>query len=36
VVAFWLLLALTLIVVGHLVGRGWTRDRWEGRPRRRP
>jgi Na+-transporting methylmalonyl-CoA/oxaloacetate decarboxylase gamma subunit len=36
VVAFWLLLALALIVVGRLVRRAWTRYRWEGRPRRRP
>jgi transposase len=36
VVAFWLLLALALIVVGRLIRRAWTHYRWEGRPRRRP
>jgi transposase len=36
VVEFWLLLALTLIVVGRLIRRAWTHYRWEGRPRRRP
>jgi hypothetical protein len=36
VVAFWLLLALALIVVGRLLRRAWTCYRWEGRPRRRP
>jgi hypothetical protein len=36
VVEFWLLLALTLIVVGRLIRRAWTDYRWEGRPRRRP
>jgi hypothetical protein len=36
VVEFWLLLALALIVVGRLIRRAWTTDRWEGRPRRRP
>ena len=33
VVAFWLLLALALIVVGRLLRRAWTCYRWEGRPR---
>jgi hypothetical protein len=36
VVELWLLLALTLIVVGRLIRRAWTDYRWEGRPRRRP
>ena len=36
VVAFCLLLALALIVVGRLLRRAWTCYRWEGRPRRRP
>jgi hypothetical protein len=36
VVAFWLLLALALIVVGRLLRRAWTDYRWKGRPRRRP
>jgi hypothetical protein len=36
VVEFWLLLALTLIVVGRLIRRAWTDYRWKGRPRRRP
>jgi transposase len=35
-VELWLLLALTLIVVGRLIRRAWTDYRWEGRPRRRP
>jgi transposase len=34
VVAFWLLLALALIVVGRLVPRAWTQYGWEGHPRR--
>ena len=36
VVAFWLLLALALIVVGRLLRGAWTCYCWEGRPRRRP
>ena len=36
VVAYWLLLALALIVVGRLLRRVWTCYRWDGRPRRRP
>jgi hypothetical protein len=36
VVEFWLLLALTLIVIGRLIRRAWTSHRWEGRPCRRP
>jgi hypothetical protein len=36
VVAFWLALALSVIVCGRLVRRTWTCYRWEGRPRRRP
>jgi hypothetical protein len=36
VVEFWLLLALTLIVVGRLIRRAWTHYRWEGRSRRHP
>jgi hypothetical protein len=36
VVESWLLLALTLIVIGRLIRRAWTSYRWEGRPCRRP
>jgi hypothetical protein len=33
---FWLTLVLAIIVVGRLVRRAWTHDRWDSRPRRRP
>jgi hypothetical protein len=35
-VEFWLALASAVIVLGRLLRRAWTQDRWEGRPRRRP
>ncbi|HEV2108535.1 MAG TPA: IS5 family transposase [Thermomicrobiales bacterium] len=36
VIAFWLAFSAVIIIVGRLVRQGWTRYRWEGRPRRRP
>jgi transposase len=36
VVAFWLTLAAVIIIVRRLLRDGWTRYRWNGRPRHRP
>ncbi len=36
VIAFWLACSAVLITVGRLVREGWTRYRWDGRPRRKP
>jgi len=36
VIAFWLTFSAVLITVGRLVREGWTRYRWEDRPRRKP
>ena len=36
VIAFWLACSAAIIVVGRLVREGWTRYRWDTRPRRRP
>ena len=36
VVAFWIALSSVIIIVGRLVREGWTRYRWDSRPRRRP
>lgn len=36
VIAFWLAFSAVIIVVGRLVREGWTRYRWDTRPRRRP
>lgn len=36
VITFWLAFSALLITVGRLVREGWTRYRWDTRPRRRP
>ena len=36
VIAFWLACSAVRITVGRLVREGWTRYRWDGRPRRKP
>lgn len=36
VIDFWLAFSAVIITVRRLVREGWTRYRWEGRPRRRP
>lgn len=36
VIDFWLAFSAVIIIVRRLVREGWTRYRWEGRPRRRP
>lgn len=36
VIDFWLAFSGVIIIVRRLVREGWTRYRWEGRPRRRP
>jgi transposase len=36
VVDFWLALSDVVVIVRRIVREGWTRYRWEGRPRRRP
>jgi len=36
VIAFWLTFSAVLITVGRLVREGWTRYRWDDRPRRKP
>ncbi|CAN5748583.1 IS5-like element ISCgl6 family transposase [soil metagenome] len=35
-VAFWLAFSAVVLIVGRLLGQGWTRYRWEGRPPRKP
>jgi transposase len=36
VVAFWLAFSAVILIVRRLVREGWTRYRWDGRPRRKP
>ena len=36
VIGFWLTFSAVLITVGRLVREGWTRYRWDNRPRRKP
>jgi transposase len=36
VVDFWVALSEVIVIVRRLVREGWTRYRWEGRPRRKP
>jgi len=36
VIAFWLTFSAVLITVGRLVREGWSRSRWDERPRRKP
>lgn len=36
VVAFWLAFAAIILIVRRLIREGWTRYRWDGRPRQRP
>ncbi len=36
VIAFWLACSAIIITVGWLVREGWTRYRWDNRPRRKP
>lgn len=36
VIDFWLAFSAVIITVGRLLREGWSRYRWEGRPRRRP
>jgi transposase len=36
VIAFWVAFSAVIIIVGRLVREGWTRYRWNTRPRRRP
>jgi hypothetical protein len=36
VIRFWLTFSAVLITVGRLVRQGWTRYRWDDRPRRKP
>jgi hypothetical protein len=36
VIGFWLAFSAIIITVGRLVRAGWTRYRWDGRPRRQP
>lgn len=36
VVAFWIAFSTAIIIVGRLVREGWTRYRWDTRPRRKP
>ncbi len=36
VIDFWVAFSEVIIIVRRLIREGWTRYRWEGRPRRRP
>jgi transposase len=36
VIDFWVSFSNVVVIVGRLVREGWTRYRWEGRPRRKP
>jgi hypothetical protein len=36
VIDFWIAFSNTIIIVGQLIRKAWTRYRWEGRPSRRP
>jgi len=36
VIRFWFTFSAILITVGRLVREGWTRYRWDDRPRRKP
>jgi hypothetical protein len=35
-VDFWVAFSEVVIIVRRLIREGWSRYRWEGRPRRRP
>jgi hypothetical protein len=36
VIDFWVAFSEVVIIVRRLIGEGWMRYRWEGRPARRP
>jgi hypothetical protein len=36
VIDFWVAFSEVVIIVRRLIREGWSRYRWEGRPRRRP